>query len=321
MKVINVLPIYIVTLILLVGVSQAYVISFQNLNDTDIILHPSQSFAYYHVNTSLKSTTPVIIESKYIYISGTPVEFKPSVPTDFYLNTFNPEYISEPDTVLFNFTVSTDYHEQDITFYFGNLSGKTLIVYKDGNPWYIGIANKPYIFKGNTTSIINYEVFTFSDGLGIRNSVLESNEPIANISNYSEGTIINISGIVSGIDYDYELDATYLLVSDSTGYTLVFITGYVPININDTVNVTGVVSINNTVIADYLYIGEISTGFSNHTYVIKTLPSSAVTSPYLLIAPALPTFPYITEPGTISYLIAILLIGGLLYIAYRRFRS
>ncbi|RLC69409.1 MAG: hypothetical protein DRI26_09175 [Chloroflexi bacterium] len=310
----KILSILILT-VLIIPTTQAYVISLQNLNDTDVILHPSQSFAYYHINTSLKSTTPIIIESKYIYISGVPTEFIPSAPTDFYLNTFNPEFIAEPDTELFNFTVTTENHDETITFIFGNLSYVPLIVYRDNTPWYAGLVNGNHTFKGNTTNITSSYCFIFTDGIIHENNLLKTLIAISNLSEY-KNEVVNISGTVIGIDYD---DITMIItLSDNTGAVNATFPGFLPINAGDTIYAYGKYN-GKEFEVNHLYINDISKGFTSHTYIVKTLSSVAITTP-IGAPPEVPAFPitYFLEPSAFSYLLAILLLLSLLYVVYRK---
>jgi len=278
----------ILTLTVLIGASQAAPITFQNLNGTGIILHPSMSFAYYYINTSLKSLSNVTIESHYIVISDVPIEFKATAETDIYINSFDPEHIAKENATIANFTVVPKYPDTDVQFYLGNLSNVPLIVYKDDEPFFAGIPTVFHSFVGNRTTINTSQTFYFADGKHIAKALQES---VVNISEVSG--VASVKGKVDSVSY--QSGSTIFTVSDNTGSINVTFPAQVPVEVGKDVVVTGEYRAG-VIHATQMWLGNTS-GFSAHTYVIKVAPA-AVGAPALAAPPA-PTFPSLS--ATIQY--------------------
>ncbi len=299
-----------------------------------VVLHPSESHTYYIVNNVIGSTTPVVVDSRYIVISGIPFEVDSNGPVNVYINAWNPEDINQSGAVLFNFTVSTLYHNQTVTFNIGNLPDVPLLIYRDDKPYILSYANSKHTFVGNKT-FINENCLSFSDGLNIRKKIHNAITNITNvihnathihhhivphITNHNTvittGTLINVTHLPNG--------STVVVIHFGGKYIHILIPGEYPnFPPGYRVPIEGKVVKNKTgpnILVRSIYFNN-PVGYSTHTYVIKTImPASlpATSQQFVGSAPSPPSVKYV---GYAVIFAAVIPVGIGAYVVYRRYRG
>ena len=256
------------TAIAVASTAQAAPVVFENLNGTDVVLHPSQSFTYYYINNTIHSLTDVVIESHYITISSIPIEVYASAETNVYINSFKPEHATVENATIANFTILPTYSDTSVHVYLGNLSELPLIVYKDGDPFFIGVASTFHSFEGNITTINSSDCFYFADGIYVAQSLDASD---VDISDLSQG-FVTVRATVVGIAYD--AGTTTITLSDGTGTVNASFAQQIAIETGKEIVVYGQY-VDGVIKASQIWL-KMPSEFSAHTYEIKVLAPATV---------------------------------------------
>lgn len=296
-----------------------------NPRNTTIVLHPNETHTYYYIDRILGSTTPIVVDSQYIVISGIPFEVVSDGPVNVYINAWNPENIAKPGSTLFNFTVSTLYHTQTVTFNLGNLPDVPLMVYKDGKPFVVAVPSNESSFYGNVPIRVKH-CFRFSDGLKVASSI-ESN--ITSVVSKHVGSVTVMGKVVKVMHTN---KGVYVTLNTGKKYVRVKLPAKINVTPNTEVIVQGMMHrMNKTpvILMRRMYFHKPS-GFSTHTYVIKTvvpasLPKSAINfTPVTnqqsnqFVGSAPPSAKYI---GYAVLGAVVIPIGFIAYVVYKRFKG
>jgi len=302
------LGIGLIALVILFGLmSSANAVLLVNENGTGICFHPSQSHAYFWIPDELKSATPVVIDSTYIELDGVQFEVIAEAPVDVYIYEWNPEEVVLPGEVVFNFTVNTTYHNQTVTFYIGNLTENIpLIVYKDGEPFYIMKPSEVHSFRGNVT--VNTTSAVFSDGYGMLVNVT----PKTNISQALK--LVNEEVSIKGKLIKVE-DGKWVIEGEGGKAYVVSAPTEHPIDelINKEIIVKGRVTEGKEIEFKECVVHSMI-GTSSHNYVIKTFGETAI-----MIGPVtIPSIGWVIGWVVIVFvLVGLIALGILVYRKYR----
>ena len=310
----KVIVLVLVGMIMLAGVSCGSVISFVNENETGIVLHPSQSHAYFWIPDSLKSTKPVTIDSTYIVISEVQFEVDAEAPVDVYIHEWNPENINIPEAVLFNFTIVTEYHNQTINFWFGSIPlNVPLAVYKDGELFYIVKPDETHTFTGNVT-VKSEQVAAFSDGYGVLKPIQPNVTTFEELEKYI-GKEVSIRGVIVSMEdgkwYVQDEYGSIIEVEEApTRESIIEITNKPTIIKGKVIKEDGIIKMR----FDQCMV-EGKLGLSEHNYVIKAI----VTETGIILG--VPATPFAAIVGYLVFGMVIVTIGAIILLVYREYRG
>jgi len=284
---------------IVIGALQAASVVIENENATGVILHPSQTDVYYYVNSTIYSVSNIMIESHYITISDVPIEVVATCETYVYLNSFEPEHIAMENTTIANFTISMGQSDADVRVYLGNLFGAPLIVYRDGEPFYVSTASMFNTFEGDVITINSSDCFYFADGVHVAKALEMS---AVNISELTQGSVV-VSGTV--VEVAYNGSYTIIVVSDGTGSVEAVFPYQLPLESGEEVVVCGEYE-GGVIRAAEIWL-DMPSSFNVHTYEVRTPAYGLVAA---VVQPEFPLFCLL--------LVIVLLFVFLLFIILKR---
>jgi len=140
-------------LILLLGIP---LVSAEVVLPAGLELYPTGDYTHYIIAVDMNSTSTVYVRHTYIEgLNGSIFKVDSEAPTYIYIYKF------DPYNVEFNFTLKTDFHFQNITFYISNLPKYYKVaIYKDDTLWKVIYTNDTgwLVFSDNELSEHNYYI-------------------------------------------------------------------------------------------------------------------------------------------------------------------